>query len=77
VSTSLLEALDSLAEFDAEGGEEILFDWVDPDALDVLFESTPTTDRTDGWVCFPVGGFDVAVSADDEIVIRERDASPN
>jgi hypothetical protein len=75
LSTSVLVALDSLTDFDATTSEDLLFDYVDPDALDRLFARSPDTDRTAGWVTFPVADYHVAVGADGEIIIRESDAA--
>lgn len=76
VSTSVLVALDSLTDFDARESEDLLFDSVDPDALDRLFVRTPDSDRTSGWVTFPIGEYHVAVSAAGDIVIRDADSQP-
>lgn len=52
--------------------EELLFETVDADALDALFESFedgPT--RNEGAVRFQYHGYDVRVTAEDEVIIRE------
>jgi hypothetical protein len=74
VATNILLALDSLPEFDAATSEDRLFQHVDPDALDALFRSAPGADRTQGWVNFPVGDYDVSVCAQGDIVVRDRSA---
>lgn len=70
VSTNVLLALDSLPEFDAKSSDEALFEHVDPDALDALFRSSPDGDRAGGWVYFPVGDYEVSVSARGEVIVR-------
>jgi hypothetical protein len=62
---------------DAEGIEpsrleETLYEQVDTDALDALFESLedgPTRER--GEVRFPYHGYEVVVFADGDVVVRE------
>jgi hypothetical protein len=71
VSTSVLMALDSLPEFDAASSDEVLFEHVDPDALDALFDAPGNTDRARGMVSFPVGDYDVLVRASGEILIQD------
>lgn len=71
VTTNILLALDSLPEFDAEASEEVLFQHVDPDALDALFRSAPGTDRTQGSVHFPIGDYRVSVCAQGDILVQD------
>lgn len=71
VTTNVVLALDSLPEFDAESSEAVLFEHVDPDALDALFQSAPGAERTDGAVTFPVGDYEVSVRASGEVVVWE------
>lgn len=71
VTTTVLLTLDSMPEFDAEASEDVLFEHVDPDALDALFQSAPGTDRPQGSVNFPVGDYEVSVSATGDVVVRD------
>lgn len=70
-TTNVLLTLDALPEFDAEKSEEILFQYVDPDALNALFQSAPGADRTEGSVTFPVGDYEVSVCAQGDVVVRD------
>lgn len=70
VTTNIVLALDSVSEFDAETSEEVLFDHIDPDALDALFQSASGVDRTQGVVKFTVADYEVSVSAQGDIVVR-------
>lgn len=70
VSTAVLQTLDSLPNFQARASDEPLFDAIDPDALDRLFSTTADGDRTRGYVCFSVDGYEVRVNATGEIVVR-------
>jgi hypothetical protein len=69
VTTNILLALDSLPEFDAESSEGVIFEHVDPDALDALFRSAPGAGRTQGSVNFPVGDYRVSVCAQGDVVV--------
>lgn len=71
VTTNILLALDSLPEFDAENSEELLFEHVDPDALNALFQSATDANRTRGSVTFPIRDYEVRVSARGEVVVRD------
>jgi len=54
--------------------EEMLYERVDPDALDSLFESSPNgPTRERGNVQFPYHGYEVVVFADGEVTVRESD----
>jgi hypothetical protein len=72
LSTSVLMALDSLPDFDAEVSGDVLFSRIDPDALDALFRANSTALRASGQVTFPIDRYHVTVSATGDIVVRER-----
>jgi len=69
LSTVVVEALE------AAGGDVTdvapLYESLDPDALDALFETRPNgTPRTRGEVSFVVAGYGVTVTADGHVVVR-------
>jgi hypothetical protein len=70
LSTTVLDALDSLPDVNLGDSQPVLFDQIDPDALDALFRSSPTTERTAGQVRFPIAGYEVVVGADGTITIH-------
>lgn len=70
---TLLELLDTLPKFDAEGTGDVLADSVDPDALENLFRSTNRTAREAGRVTFPIGAYEVTVTATGEILVWDRE----
>lgn len=71
LSTSILQALDSATDYDVEASETVIFDYVDPDALDDLF--TPITDGDrNGQVRFTIDQYAITATAAGEIMIRER-----
>lgn len=72
LATSVLRVLDTVPEFDAKTTDGVLADFVDPDALDSLFRTTDRFSRDEGHVVFPVGTYQVTVTADDEILVRDR-----
>ncbi|WP_096388811.1 HalOD1 output domain-containing protein [Halopenitus persicus] len=74
LSTSILLALDEVADFDVESSETVVFEHVDPDSLDGLFQPVSGR-RGDGEVTFPVERYDVTATAAGEITIRERAGS--
>ena len=66
ISTTLIEAVSAVV------GEQSttlppLFESVDPDALDSVFEPTTATPRTAGRISIPYAGFLVTIYADGEI----------
>lgn len=74
LSTSILEALDSIPGYDIENSDTVVFDHVDLDALDELFTQSGGTSRQ-GTVTFPVSGYQVTVTAAGEVTIRTQAAS--
>lgn len=74
VSRAVVETLDALPDFDATDGAA-LYDYVDPDALDDLFDA-PEDDAADGTVTFQVLDYQVVVEAGDGVVVRELPQSP-
>lgn len=49
-----------------------LFDSIDPDALDSLFESGPLAERSTGTVSFSYAGHEVSVTADGQVDLEAR-----
>jgi hypothetical protein len=70
LSTRVLAALDSVPGYDIENSETVLFDHIDLDALDELFKPVAGQPRH-GEVTFPVDQYEVTVTADGEITIRQ------
>jgi len=69
LSTSVLLALDSIPEFDAQDGDSVVYDFVDLDALDALFAGT-TNERSH--VTFVIDDLTVTVTAAGEITIQSE-----
>lgn len=51
--------------------QQPLYEVVDPDALDSLFEPCPGSERSGGRVCFAYEGHEVVVRGGDEVVVRD------
>lgn len=68
LSTRVLMALDSLPDYDVENSETVVFDHIDPDALDNLFDHVAEESRR-GRVTFPIDRYEVTVTAAGEITI--------
>lgn len=73
LSTSVLQVLDTLPDFDVESTDDLLAARIDPDALDALFTTVDGLPRDQGEVVFPMGPYQVTVTASDEILVRDRD----
>lgn len=71
LSTGVLMALDSVPGYDIENSDTVVFDHVDLDALDELFTTGDGTQRQ-GRVTFPVGRYEVTVTAAGEITVRNE-----
>lgn len=69
LSTNVLVALDSVAGYDLENGDTVIFDHIDLDALDELFRPVSGVPRT-GRVTFSIDGYEVTATAAGEITIR-------
>ena len=69
LSTSVLVALDSVAGYDLENGDTVIYDHIDLDALDDLFRPVSGVPRT-GRVIFSIDGYEVTATAAGEITIR-------
>ncbi len=69
-STRVLMALDSLPEYDMEDAETVVYDHVDLDALDALFQ--PTDGNRSGQVTFRIDPYEVTVTAAGEITIETK-----
>ena len=74
LSTSILDALDSVPDYNVENSETVVFDHVDLDALDELFTRVDKTSRQ-GTVTFPVAEYQVTATAAGEITVRKYEAS--
>lgn len=73
LSTTLIRALEETGDFDSPSSP-VLADIVDPDALDGIFRPVLyRTDRSEGFVEFPIGEHKVRVHADGEIVVRPHE----
>lgn len=71
-STRVVAALDEATDADWQSGTRTLYDVVDPDALDALFDSTPRSDRASGSVSFVVAGVRVFVTADGVVTVTDE-----
>jgi len=70
LSTTVIHALADLMERDVTDVGFVLYDSIDPDALDKIFSSTDDgTSRSPGHVAFTVDGYRVTVYSDGHIVI--------
>ena len=73
-SERVVERVAAAENVDPAELEPPLFDVVDPDALDVLFNTMETGAGLDmGAVRFAYHGYDVSVSADGTVSVSERD----
>lgn len=68
--------VNAIADYQGLSPSEVepkLYTVIEPDALDRLFESTPTgDDRSNGHVSFTYGDVDVRVDADGNVSLEER-----
>lgn len=48
-----------------------LYDVIDPDALDLVFATTPTAGRMEGTVTFSYHGYDVTVRGDGDVSVTK------
>lgn len=71
LSTSVLRALDSGTDYDVQGSDTVVFEHIDPDALDDLFSPISDGDRN-GRVRFTVDRYEVTATSAGEITIRDR-----
>lgn len=70
LSTRVLTALDSLPGFDMENSETVIFDHIDLDALDELFNSDRESEEY-GRVTFQLEQFLVTATATGDVIIEE------
>lgn len=70
-SKTVVAALDSLPDYDAETSDQVLADAVDPDALDSLFRTLDDSPRDHGQVVFPMAGYEVTVRASGEVLVMD------
>lgn len=72
VSTRVVSAI-----ADAKGVDPLdlppLFEDIDPDALDSLFEATATSPRTEGRLTFTIDGYEVVVYSDETVTVTHVD----
>lgn len=73
LSTTVLMALDSVPDIDIEDSEFVVFDYIDLDALDSLFDVAETNQT--GEVRFTIDNYDVSVMAAGEVIITERNTA--
>lgn len=69
LSQGVLVALDSLPKYEMEDTDQVVFDYVDLDALDSLFRSTGGNARS-GHVSFRIEEYEVTVTSSGEITIE-------
>lgn len=74
LSTSVLQALDAVPEYDVQDSETVVFDHVDPDALDDIFSPVAGGNRN-GQVRFTVDQYEVTATAAGDINIRNRSSA--
>ena len=74
ISQTVIETLDGLPGFAADRGNVLLYDYVDPEALDRLVDSVQDGEAVGAVVSFALDSYLVSVHADGEVVVRERDA---
>ena len=72
LSTSILDALDSLPDYNVEDSDTVVFDHVDLDALDELFTPVNGTSRQ-GTVTFPIASYRVTATAAGEITVYKHE----
>ncbi|WP_458187890.1 HalOD1 output domain-containing protein [Haladaptatus sp. NG-WS-4] len=76
-----IRVVQAIAEFEETNPTEvrpILYDIVDPDALDTLFEETHLgKSRTSGYVAFEYGPHEVVVYSDGDVEVVEGGAEPS
>lgn len=73
LSTTILQVLDSMPDFDVASTDDVLAARVDPDALDALFATTDRLPRDQGKVVFPIDAYWVTVTASGEIRVTARE----
>lgn len=71
LTTSVLLALDAVPDYDAQDSETVVFDHVDPDALNDLFSPIADGNRN-GEVRFTVDQYEVTATAAGDITISNR-----
>lgn len=69
LSTRILLALDSVPGYDVQDGDTVVFDHVDLEALDQLFQPVGGGAR-DGHARFTVDGFEITATANGAITVR-------
>lgn len=73
LSTTLITALADVADVDPLATQQLLYDVLDPDALNALFEPRRDgTPRPNGSVSFSIYGHNVVVESDGQITIRSE-----
>lgn len=69
LSTAVLAGLDSVPGYDVEDDDTVVFDRIDLDALDELF-NCQKGDDPQGRVTFPIGEYSITATAAGEITVR-------
>lgn len=70
VSDNVVEKVADVAGVDPSELTPSLYDAIDPDALDQIFATTATADRTAGQVTFPYNGYEVTVYGDGYVSVE-------
>jgi hypothetical protein len=72
VSTNVIDAVAEVADCDPLGGDCVLYDAVDPDALDRLFaDRNAESSLSSGKVVFALQGCRIEAHADGELIVHE------
>lgn len=71
ISEKLFEAVADYEGVDPVDLTPPLYEVVDPDALDQIFATTPTTGRMEGRVTFSYNGYEVTVCGDGDVSVEE------
>lgn len=69
LAATVVLAVEAVARAEDDHPAGVLFDAVDPDALAGLFEPTAQAERNRGRLEFPMGGYEVTVTADGRIAV--------
>lgn len=74
LSTTVVEAVTEIVGEDVLAGDRVLYDVIDPDALNRVFEGRDGSGATDARIVFELRGCRVEVRADGDHVVHEPDA---
>lgn len=70
ITQVVFDTLDQVPGFDPDDVDQTLYEAVDPDALEAVFSATRSSDRSVGRITFPFAGYELTVTADGEVVVR-------